>query len=72
MVGVWRGGDDATRPDEDEGLDESQVKTEQPFKTNSSEGKQTARRGPAVIVSRNKRARSHRAVLGSRLVNGYA
>lgn len=54
MARVWRGGDDATKQDGDEGLDESQRKTEQPFKINSTEGKQTVRRGPALLVSRNK------------------
>ena len=53
MARVWRGGDDATKKEGDEGLGKSQRKTEQPFKINT-EGKQTVRRGPALLVSRNK------------------
>lgn len=67
---VWRGGDDATKQDGNERLDKSQMKTEQPFKTNSMEGKQTVRRGP-LLVSRNKRARSHRAMLSDRILQRH-
>ena len=63
-----------TEQGEDEGSDENQWKRKQSFKANSMEvkGKQTVQRVQAAILCTNKRARSHRGMLESRLVDSRA
>lgn len=69
MARVWRGGDDVTEQGKDGGSDKNQWKRKQSFKANSMEGKHTVQRAQAVILCINKRATSHRGMLGSRLVD---